>query len=220
MRLRPPFAFALGAVCLLALVVQADRVPLASTTVARSRVDTPAAILERDVPVHASAANEPSPGPAAATPAAAPGPEWLWPAKGAVTSEFGPRWGRLHAGLDIDAPDGSEIVAPKAGVVISSGWDGAYGNQVLIDHGNGFVTMYAHQRAIAVPVGTRLTQGQLVGWVGCTGSCTGAHLHFEIRINGVPQPPRQFLSGPPPVVPPPAPVTVQTPTVPGTLTSR
>lgn len=117
----------------------------------------------------------------------------IWPVAGSVSSEFGPRWGAMHSGIDIWAPIGTTVVAAKGGTVISTGFSGGYGNLVLIDHGGGFVTAYAHLSAIAVSSGQSIGQGQQVGAVGCTGSCTGPHLHFETRVNGVAQNPRNFL---------------------------
>jgi murein DD-endopeptidase MepM/ murein hydrolase activator NlpD len=117
----------------------------------------------------------------------------IWPVAGSVSSEFGPRWGAMHSGIDIWAPIGTSVVAAKGGTVISTGFSGGYGNLVLIDHGGGFVTAYAHLSAISVASGQSVGQGQLVGAVGCTGSCTGPHLHFETRVNGAAQNPRSFL---------------------------
>jgi murein DD-endopeptidase MepM/ murein hydrolase activator NlpD len=110
-----------------------------------------------------------------------------------VTSGFGQRWGRLHAGLDIAAPEGTPIYAAKAGTVIHAGPQGAYGNLVLVDHGGGLVTAYAHQSRIATSVGASVSQGQLLGYVGNTGRSTGPHLHFETRVNGSAQNPMNFF---------------------------
>jgi murein DD-endopeptidase MepM/ murein hydrolase activator NlpD len=115
-----------------------------------------------------------------------------WPCNGTVTSGFGQRWGRLHAGVDIAAPTGTPIYAAKGGTVIHAGPQGGYGNLVLIDHGDGFVTAYAHQSQIATSVGASLSQGQLLGYVGSTGRSTGPHLHFETRVNGSARDPMGF----------------------------
>jgi len=124
---------------------------------------------------------------------AGPGPGGLvWPTDGPVTSPFGQRWGRLHAGIDIGAPSGQPIYAAAAGTVIM-GCGSGYGNCVLIDHGGGFITLYAHQTSIFVGDGQSVTQGQNIGTVGCTGSCTGPHLHFETRVNGSPQNPMGYF---------------------------
>ena len=123
---------------------------------------------------------------------------FIWPVHGPVTSEYGPRWGGFHSGIDIGAPAGTPIAAAKGGVVTFAGWDDfGYGNLVLIDHGNGFATAYAHQSRIGSSVGQVVAQGQTVGAVGCTGNCTGDHLHFEIRVNGSAQNPRGYESGGP-----------------------
>lgn len=118
---------------------------------------------------------------------------WTWPAGGTVTSEFGYRWGRLHAGLDIGAPEGSPVWAARGGTVTYAGAMGGYGNLVLLDHGGGVSTAYAHQSAIMVSVGTSVSAGQQIGQVGSTGNSTGPHLHFETRIGGNPQDPRSYL---------------------------
>ena len=108
---------------------------------------------------------------------------FIWPVNGVVTSGFGWRWGRMHEGIDISAPAGTPIHAVASGTVIFAGWMGGYGNLVIVDHGNGLATAYAHQSAIYVGGGS-VSQGQTLGAVGCTGSCTGNHLHFEVRVNG------------------------------------
>jgi murein DD-endopeptidase MepM/ murein hydrolase activator NlpD len=117
----------------------------------------------------------------------------IWPLRGPVTSEFGPRWGGFHPGIDIAAPSGTPIHAAKAGTVIFAGYNGGYGNFVCIDHGGGFTTCYAHQSRIAVSDGQQVSQGQVIGYEGSTGYSTGPHLHFETRINGNPQNPRRYL---------------------------
>ena len=118
---------------------------------------------------------------------------FIWPLNGPVTSGYGYRWGRLHAGIDISGYTGQAIVAVKSGVVIEAGSMGGYGNATVIDHGGGIATLYAHQTSIGVGVGQRVGQGDVIGTVGCTGSCTGPHLHFEVRVNGSPQNPMNYL---------------------------
>lgn len=113
-----------------------------------------------------------------------------------VTSEYGPRWGRMHQGLDQGASSGATIGAAKAGTVIFAGLQGGYGNLVLIDHG-GVVTAYAHLSSMAISSGQSVSQGQTIGNVGSTGNSTGPHLHFETRVNGAAVNPRQYLSGSP-----------------------
>jgi murein DD-endopeptidase MepM/ murein hydrolase activator NlpD len=128
-----------------------------------------------------------------AVPARASGSGMQWPIRGTVTSEFGPRWGRLHAGIDISAPNGTPIRAAKTGTVIFSGWQGGYGQAVVIDHGGGLTTLYAHQSRLASSSGQDVEAGQVIGYVGSTGNSTGNHLHFETRVDGSPQNPRRYL---------------------------
>lgn len=118
---------------------------------------------------------------------------FIWPLNNSVTSYYGPRWGRMHTGLDIDGYTGEPIVASKSGTVITAGSMSGYGNAVVIDHGGGTSTLYAHMSSIATSSGASVNQGQLVGNVGCTGSCTGDHLHFEVRVNGSPTDPMGYL---------------------------
>lgn len=117
----------------------------------------------------------------------------VWPVRGRVTSEYGWRWGRMHQGIDIAAPTGTPIVAAKSGVVIQAGRMGGYGNVVIIDHGGGFSTVYAHQSRIGTRTGQSVQQRQIIGYVGSTGHSTGPHLHFETRVNGKAQNPRRYL---------------------------
>jgi murein DD-endopeptidase MepM/ murein hydrolase activator NlpD len=119
------------------------------------------------------------------------GGDFIWPLTGytTITSEFGMRihpilrTKRMHTGIDISAPGGVEIKAAQSGNVIFSGWNGANGNTVIIDHENGFSTLYAHQSSILVRKGDKVVAGQAIGKVGSTGWSTGNHLHFEIRYN-------------------------------------
>lgn len=107
---------------------------------------------------------------------------YIWPARGVLTSKFGPRWGRMHYGIDIAGPVGTPIVAAAAGTVIFAGWNaGGYGNLVKIWHDNGSVTYYAHNSRILVRENQRVEQGQLIAEMGSTGFSTGPHVHFEIR---------------------------------------
>ena len=117
----------------------------------------------------------------------------IWPVNGPVTSPFGMRWGRMHEGIDIGVPNGTPIHAAASGRVIYAGWMDGYGNLVAIDHGRGISTAYGHQSRIAVSVGQIVSQGQTIGYVGCTGHCFGPHLHFEVRINGTPVDPLGYL---------------------------
>jgi len=117
----------------------------------------------------------------------------IWPVDGVVVSGFGLRWGRMHEGIDIAASSGTPIRAAAAGTVIHAGWLGGYGNLVVIDHGNGLATAYAHASSILVGVGKQVAQGQTVSLVGSTGHSSGPHLHFEVRINGVAVDPLLYL---------------------------
>ena len=116
-----------------------------------------------------------------------------------ITSGFGPRvhpiYGdvRVHTGIDFGASYGTPIRAAADGVVVSAGPLGGYGNATVIDHGNGLATLYGHQSSIAVAPGQRVSRGQVIGYVGCTGLCTGPHLHFEVRVQGTPVDPMQYL---------------------------
>ena len=116
----------------------------------------------------------------------------IWPVSGPVVSPYGWRWGRMHEGIDIAAGYGTPIAAAAAGVVIYAGWMGGYGNLIIIDHGGGLATAYAHQSSFAVGGGS-VSQGQTIGYVGCTGHCFGPHVHFEVRINGSPVDPLGYL---------------------------
>lgn len=110
-----------------------------------------------------------------------------------VTSNFGYRWGRLHAGTDVGVPTGTTVRASRAGQVITAGWLGGYGNCVIIDHGDGVCTRYGHLSEVTVSVGQYVDQGQQVALSGNTGRSTGPHLHFEIRINGEAVDPTPYL---------------------------
>jgi murein DD-endopeptidase MepM/ murein hydrolase activator NlpD len=124
-----------------------------------------------------------------------------WPVPGyyEISSPFGwrthPITGRksLHTGIDIPAPTGKALYAVGAGDIIFAGWYGVYGNAVVIDHGKGISTLYAHLSQLAVREGQQVNQGQIIGYVGSTGFSTGPHLHFEVRINGNPTDPLQYF---------------------------
>jgi peptidoglycan DL-endopeptidase CwlO len=118
---------------------------------------------------------------------------FIWPVNGPVVSGFGIRWGRLHAGVDIAVPAGTPIRAADSGRVVLLGPTGGYGNYTCIDHGNAVSTCYAHQSAYATSMGASVSQGQVIGSVGCTGHCFGDHLHFEVRVNGAPVDPMGYL---------------------------
>lgn len=124
---------------------------------------------------------------------------YIYPADGPLSSPFGYRVHpisgtlRMHTGLDIAAYGGAPIRAADTGTVIHSGWYGGYGNCVIIDHGGGYSTLYAHCSALYVGYGQSVKQGSTIAAVGSTGNSTGPHLHFEVRINGNPVDPRGFL---------------------------
>jgi murein DD-endopeptidase MepM/ murein hydrolase activator NlpD len=118
---------------------------------------------------------------------------FIWPVNGPVTSGFGMRWGRLHAGVDISAAAGTPIRAAASGRVAIAGSMGGYGQYTCIQHGGGIATCYAHQSSIGVGVGANVSQGQVIGSVGCTGHCFGNHLHFEVRVGGSPVDPMGYL---------------------------
>ncbi len=120
------------------------------------------------------------------------GGQFSWPVNGVLTSGFGFRWGRMHEGIDIAAPTGRPIGAAAAGTVIVAGWGGGYGNLVVVSHGS-ISTAYGHMSRIAVSTGQQVSRGTVLGAVGSTGHSTGPHLHFEVRVNGSPQNPINYL---------------------------
>ena len=127
------------------------------------------------------------------------GGQLLWPAAGPITSPYGyrthPIFGdtRLHTGIDIGAPYGAPVIASDGGSVIYAGVMGGYGNTVVIDHGGGLATTYNHMGAILVSSGQTVARGSQIAEVGCSGYCTGPHLHFEVRIDGGPVDPMPYL---------------------------
>jgi len=129
----------------------------------------------------------------------APTGKLMWPAVGTMTSPFGNRfhpilgvW-RMHTGIDIAAPRGTPVKAADGGQVIQASYNSGYGNCILIYHGGGMATWYAHLQGFNCSVGQNVSKGQVIGFIGSTGLVTGPHLHFEVRINGVPQNPMQYL---------------------------
>lgn len=125
--------------------------------------------------------------------------EMIYPLTGPVTSEFGwrthPIFGgsKFHSGIDIGGDFGMEIKAARGGVVSHAGWIDGYGNTVMIEHGGGLVTLYGHNQSLAVSVGDTVKQGQVVAYCGSTGNSTGPHCHFEVRLNGEPVSPYDYL---------------------------
>jgi murein DD-endopeptidase MepM/ murein hydrolase activator NlpD len=123
----------------------------------------------------------------------------LWPVQGSITSSFGEREdpfngeGAFHKGIDISAVYGTPIRAAADGIVESATIEGGYGRQVLLDHGHGLKTLYAHMSGFTVTLGQSVIRGQVIGYVGTSGRSTGAHLHYEVQINGTPVNPHKYL---------------------------
>ena len=115
---------------------------------------------------------------------------FLRPGNGGVTDDYGPRINPVtgeagfHAGVDLGDPYGAPVYASKTGVVVYSGWISGYGNTIIIDHGSGVQTLYAHNSSLLFGVGDSVNRGQTIAYVGSTGMSTGPHIHWEIRING------------------------------------
>lgn len=127
------------------------------------------------------------------SPSRAAGPRFLWPAKGDLTSGYGTRWGRMHSGIDLAADTGAPVVSAKAGYVTYAGWLGSYGYAVILEHNQGYSTLYAHLSDYTVENGDLIATGALLGYVGSTGLSSGPHLHFEIHHQGVPVNPLNLL---------------------------
>jgi murein DD-endopeptidase MepM/ murein hydrolase activator NlpD len=145
--------------------------------------------------IQAAARSAPATSSGSGTPSAS---GFIWPVNGPITSPFGSRClvngdCSFHPGIDIAVPAGTAIKAAAGGTVIYAGGLGGYGNLTVIDHGNGLATAYGHQSSIGVANGASVAQGQVIGYVGCTGYCFGAHLHFEVRVNGEPVNPLNYL---------------------------
>ncbi|MBE3035267.1 MAG: M23 family metallopeptidase [Actinobacteria bacterium] len=125
--------------------------------------------------------------------------DMMWPVNGPIMSPFGYRihpilgYRKLHTGIDFGVGYGTPIHASDSGTVIYATWMSGYGNVIIIDHGRGISTLYAHQSSLAVGNGARVSRGQVVGYVGSTGFSTGPHLHFEVRVNGNPVDPMGYL---------------------------
>jgi murein DD-endopeptidase MepM/ murein hydrolase activator NlpD len=118
----------------------------------------------------------------------------IWPVNGPITGSFGEaRPGHMHAGLDIAAAEGTPIRAADSGRVVLLGWTGGYGNYTCVQHTSSMSTCYAHQSRYGTSMGAQVSQGQVIGYVGNTGHSFGAHLHFEVRINGAPVSPLGYL---------------------------
>jgi murein DD-endopeptidase MepM/ murein hydrolase activator NlpD len=175
-----------------------ERARAAAAAAAAASPAAPAAPGAEPAPERGAGAAAPAPPALSAAAPAAGG--LVSPIPGApITSPFGyrihPIYGdaRLHTGVDMGASEGTPIRAAGSGVVVSASWYGGYGNATIIDHGNGLATLYGHQSSMGVSGGQRVSQGQVIGRVGCTGSCTGPHLHFEVRVNGTPVNPLNYI---------------------------
>lgn len=116
-----------------------------------------------------------------------------WPLNSHINSYYGYRWGGFHTGIDLAGDTGDPYVAAASGTVVSAGWAGGYGNCIIIDHGNGIMTRYAHSSKLLVSAGQSVSKGQTIGLVGATGNATGSHLHFEVIINGDTANPLNYL---------------------------
>lgn len=171
------------------------RVTLAKVRRQRLRAQEDLAALEREQAKVRDALAGAAPG--AFSPGAGPirrgSGRLIWPISGPLTSPFGMRWGRLHAGIDISAPNGTPIRAADSGRVVLLGFTGGYGNYTCVQHTGSMSTCYAHQSGYNTASGAGVRQGQVIGYVGNTGHSFGAHLHFEVRINGSPVDPLGYL---------------------------
>ncbi len=153
---------------------------------------------ERRRAAEAAAAEQSSSSGSSSEPAPAPPPPstsgcYAWPANGPVTSEYGPRWGRMHRGLDIDGNTGDPLYAAQSGTVSYTGYYSGYGNLTLISHSDGVTTAYAHQSSFGVSTGQTVGRGEFIGRMGATGNVTGSHLHFETRTSSGAVNPRRYL---------------------------
>lgn len=166
---------------------------LASVQVQRREWEEQADALQADSARVASLIAAAPPPAAPAAPASSSSSGFVWPVGGTVVSPYGQRWGRLHAGLDIAAPAGTPVVASASGQVVYAGSMSGYGLLVVVQHAGGMATAYAHNSSISVSVGQSVGQGQTIAAVGCTGRCSGDHVHFEVRAGGSPVDPMGYL---------------------------
>ena len=174
-----------------------------------NKLTTPDIILEGMVlllpgavppaPPPAPVEEELAPVPGAAPPAfarqaaAAVSSGFIWPVNGTMWWGFGPRWGSFHKGIDLGAGYGTPVVAAASGQVVLATSGGGYGNYIIVRHGDGLETLYAHLSDIYVSLGQYVGQGEIIGAVGCTGWCTGNHLHFEVYAGSTPVNPVLYL---------------------------
>ena len=120
--------------------------------------------------------------------------KFMYPINTRITSYYGPRWGRIHEGLDFAAPMGSPIRAVSSGRVVYSGWATGYGYVVILEHQKGLRTLYAHNSKLLVSVGESVGKGEVISRSGNTGNSTGPHLHFEVQVNGRPENPLNYIN--------------------------
>lgn len=118
---------------------------------------------------------------------------FAWPTAGELSSPFGYRWGRAHTGIDIANDVGTPVGAARSGRVVFTGWQGGYGYTIVMEHGNEYSTLYGHLDSFAVSQGQYVQAGQTIAYMGDTGNSTGPHLHFEVRLGGVPVNPMLYL---------------------------
>ena len=119
--------------------------------------------------------------------------QFIWPAKGVISSGYGTRHQKKHDGIDITRDQGRDIIASANGTVEYNGWKKGYGKVIIINHNNGFKTLYAHNQTSYVNKGQFVKQGQKISYMGSTGRSSGIHLHFEIQKNGKPRNPLRYL---------------------------
>jgi murein DD-endopeptidase MepM/ murein hydrolase activator NlpD len=168
-----------------------DRRALTRVQETEQRLEGDVSDIQGRIQAQLQAAQAAEAAPATPTPPAAPAQGesstgFIWPVNGPITSPFceARAWESCHPGIDIGVPSGTPIQAVADGTVAIAGPASGYGNYTCVDHGGGLSSCYAHQTSIAVSVGARVGQGQVIGTTGCTGLCFGPHLHFEVRVNG------------------------------------
>lgn len=176
---------------------------MAAEDAANATIDKLVAELEAQRAAEAAAAAAAAGGGSGGGGSANASGSFLWPVASYVyvSSRFGLRVHPItgekksHTGIDIASNQGTAVYASDGGSVTLAGWNGGYGNCIMIDHGNGYVTLYGHLSSISVSVGQTVSQGDTIGAVGSTGNSTGPHLHFEVLKNGTRIDPEQFFSG-------------------------
>ncbi|MFP4198437.1 MAG: peptidoglycan DD-metalloendopeptidase family protein [Halanaerobium sp.] len=120
--------------------------------------------------------------------------KFMYPINTRITSYYGPRWGRMHEGVDFAAPMGSPIRVVSSGRVVFSGWSGGYGYVVIVEHQKGLRTLYAHNSKLLIKEGQSVAKGEVIARSGNTGNSTGPHLHFEVQVNGRPENPLDYIN--------------------------